>query len=464
MPALLELSAVSVRAPGGRALFDRLSLRIEHEHVALVGRNGVGKSTLLAILAGIAEPEAGRVLARGLRHFVAQTDERTEPLSLGELRCAALRNARDSGAELLLLDEPSEHLDDGAVAWLRGWLGSWRGGLIVASHDRRLLADFRHFFVISEAGCRYFFGTLAELDAELEREHHESEQRYLGNLRRLAAKEEHTLHIARRKARKKRYGRTRELDRGSPKILLNQKRDHAQVSHGRLAKLREERLASLRSWTQSTRRALNVNLSLDLPVPALPVEVDPDLLMLRGVSASVGARRLFESLDLHLGRERVAVVGPNGSGKTTLLEIGLGRHAPSAGFARRKLSKIGSIEQGAANWLLDDSLLAQLNRVCASPEIAAQRLAAHRFPLALGQRPLRSLSPGERMRAALIYLFARTPALELLILDEPTFGLDLLGQRALTRALRAWPGGLLVCSHNREFLAEIAVDRVIQLG
>ncbi|MEI9952173.1 MAG: ATP-binding cassette domain-containing protein [Pseudomonadota bacterium] len=464
MAALLELAAVSVRAPGGRPLFDGLDLCIEREHVALIGRNGVGKSTLLAVLSGVIEPDAGRVIARAQRHFVTQANQRAQPLSLGELRRAALRDARDSGAQILLLDEPSEHLDESAVAWLRAWLSDWHGCLIVASHDRRLLADFRHFFVVSESGCRYFCGSLAELHFELEREHRESEQRYVQNLNRLLAEEQHTQQVARRKARKKRAGRTSELDRAKPKILLNQKRDHAQVSHGRLAKLRESRLASLRDWTRSSRRALNVSLSLELPVPTLPAKGDPDLLTLQGVSARIGARCLFESLDLRLGRARIAVVGPNGAGKTTLLEIMLGRRRPSTGSAKCKLSKIGYIEQGGANWLLDESLLGQLNLFGVSPEAGAQLLVAHQFPLALGQRPLLSLSPGERARAALICLFAREPAVELLILDEPTFSLDLLGQRALTQALRAWPGGLVVASHDQEFLAEIGVQRTIQLG
>jgi ATPase subunit of ABC transporter with duplicated ATPase domains len=280
----------------------------------------------------------------------------------------------------------------------------------------------------------------------------------------LAAEEQHTLHVARRKARKKRSGRTSELDRANPKILLNQKRDHAQVSHGRLAKLREARLATVRDWTQSTRRALNVSLSLDLPVPNLPEAADPDLLVLRGVSAHVGTRCLFESLDLRLGRERIAIVGANGTGKTTLLEIMLGRRRPSVGSAECKPSKIGYIGQGGSNWQQGDSLLEQLRPFCTSSEASARLLAVHKFPLALGQRPLRSLSPGERARAALICLFARAPAVELLILDEPTFSLDLLGQRALTQALRAWPGGLVVTSHDQEFLARIGIDRTIQLG
>jgi ATPase subunit of ABC transporter with duplicated ATPase domains len=199
-------------------------------------------------------------------------------------------------------------------------------------------------------------------------------------------------------------------------------------------------------------------------MPTLPSEVDPEVLTLQGASASVGARPLFEALDLRVGRERVAVVGPNGAGKTTLLEIMLGQRSPRTGSARCKRSKIGHIEQGGANWLLDDSLLTQLSFCGASPQSAAELLLAHHFPLALGQRPLRSLSPGERARAALICLFARAPAVELLILDEPTFSLDLLAQRALARALRAWPGGLVVASHDREFLAAIGVDRTIRLG
>jgi ATPase subunit of ABC transporter with duplicated ATPase domains len=96
-------------------------------------------------------------------------------------------------------------------------------------------------------------------------------------------------------------------------------------------------------------------------------------------------------------------------------------------------------------------------------EDAARALVAHRFPLALAERPLASLSPGERARAALVALFRRAPAVEVLVLDEPTFGLDLVGQRAMTEALAAWPGGLVVASHDRAFLSAIGFDRVLEL-
>ncbi len=467
MTALIQVSAARIDAPGGRVLFDGLDLALSREHVALVGRNGVGKSTLLAVLAGEAEADGGRVVARSKPCFVPQELPRAARSS-GEERRRLLREAKHSGADVLLLDEPTEDLDEAGVAWLRSWLAAWQGCLVVASHDRRLLADFRHFFVASESGCRYFAGTLAELDAELERERDDGERRYAHNLHRLVALEEHTLYVARRKARKKRYGRCSELDRATPRVQLNKKRHDAQVSHGRIAKLREAKLASMRAWSKSTRRALGVRMSLELPLPVLPSETHTPAVTLAGASARApdGGRWLFEGLDVTLSRERVAVLGPNGAGKTTLLDVMLGRRAPDAGTARRELSRIGAVAQGGSDWMRDESLaeLLELGAPSRSPDDIARILVVHKFPLALGDRPLRTLSPGERARAALIALYRREPAVELLVLDEPTYGLDLVGQRAMTEALAAWPGGLVVTSHDRELIARLSVTMVIELG
>jgi ATPase subunit of ABC transporter with duplicated ATPase domains len=94
---------------------------------------------------------------------------------------------------------------------------------------------------------------------------------------------------------------------------------------------------------------------------------------------------------------------------------------------------------------------------------AAEILVAHKFPLALGKRPLASLSPGERVRAALIALFRRSPPVEILILDEPTYSLDRVGRHAMIEALRAFRGGLVVASHDRDFLDAIGIDTWIAL-
>ena len=459
MRPLLELLDATITAPGGRTLFAGLTLRLGRERVALVGRNGVGKSTLLAAL-----------FATTARHprvaFVPQLLHPEPGLSHGELRRRELARAASAGADAVLLDEPTCDLDEAGVAWLRGWLREHSGAVLVASHDRQLLQDFRCFFVATEAGCRAFSGTLDELDGELERDHHASQVRYARGLHRLEAEEAHVAHVARRKARKKRYGRCSELDRGTPRVRLNQKREQAQVSHGKLARQRSAQLEAARAWTRSLRRGLQVELPLDLPAPTLPADDGAPIVGAEGVAAAADGRALFMDLDLRIGRQRVAVVGPNGAGKTTLLGILRGDREPSAGRAWRDPRRIGSIAQGAADWVLEESLLEHLavHSDATSLDAVAATLLAHRFPLALSQRPLASLSPGERVRAALIALFHRAPRVELLLLDEPTEGLDLLGQRALTRALCAFPGGLVVATHDRALLAALAPSRVLALG
>ncbi|MDQ2642621.1 MAG: ATP-binding cassette domain-containing protein [Myxococcota bacterium] len=464
MPRTIELTDVTVRTASGRALFEGLNLQMDHEHVALVGRNGVGKSTLLSLIAGEETESSGRLRVRSKPHYVPQLDEGSEPLSRGELRRLALEAARTSRAEILLLDEPTLHLDDRAVAWLRAWLAEYPGGVIVASHDRRLLRDLRHFLVLREAGGQYFGGSLDELERHLEHDHRAHEQRYARDLQRLAEREADIAQIARRRDRKKRSGRTRELDRCTPRIRLNQKRGQAQVYQGRLAQIRQQRLDALRDWTAASRRALSVDLDLELTLPALPPASSKPLVSLRGVTARTFERAIFRDLDLGLNRERVAVVGPNGAGKTTLLEIVTRQRKPDSGSVRADLSRIGYIAQGGSNWLLDCSLHEHLRGLSLSDAEVARILVTHRFPLALAERPLRSLSPGERARAALIALFSRPNALELLVLDEPTFSLDLVGLRALRAALCKWPGGLLIASHDREFLAELGIEQTLELA
>ncbi|HET9931570.1 MAG TPA: ATP-binding cassette domain-containing protein [Polyangiaceae bacterium] len=463
MQPVLEFRDVSLKTPTGRALFEGLNVGIGSEHVAVVGRNGVGKSTLLELMAGAISASSGHVQRRGTVHHVEQLEELGEPFSRGELRRRALERARASGADLLLLDEPTLHLDDATVEWLRQWLAAFPGGVVVVSHDRRLLADMRHFFVVSESGCHYFEGSLAALEQHLESEHERTERRYFANLNRLAEEHEHNAQVARGKARKKRRGRCSELDRATPRIRLNQKRDHAQVSHGRLAKLREAKLLALQGWTRATRRALGVELPLELTLPALSRADGNCALSLQSLTHALHGRVLFEGLELRVCRERVAITGPNGAGKTTLLEIMMGERRADSGVVRVDMSKVGYIAQGGRNWQLDEPLLAHLLTLGLTSDDAAALLVAHKFPLALADRPLRSLSPGERARAAMAAIFARNPSVELLVLDEPTFSLDLVGQRALTRALQLWPGGLVVASHDREFLEQLRIDRTIAL-
>jgi ATPase subunit of ABC transporter with duplicated ATPase domains len=167
---------------------------------------------------------------------------------------------------------------------------------------------------------------------------------------------------------------------------------------------------------------------------------------------------VFGPVDLAVHEQRIGIVGPNGAGKSTLLDVMVGERRPSTGRACRAVDRIAYVSQNSLNWCRDDSLVEAL----AEPLGEAVRiLRAHRFPFALADRPLRELSPGERLRAALICAFQDAPSL--VVLDEPTDHLDFTGVIALERVLRAWSGGLVVVSHDDDFLRAIDVREWITL-
>ncbi len=111
--------------------------------------------------------------------------------SPGERQRRRLETARDARPDLLLLDEPTRDLDAGQHRLALDWVSRWRGGLLVVSHDRRVLRTFDQFFVVAESGCRHLAGAFDDLLAELAREREDKQRRYLAGLNRLVAREEH---------------------------------------------------------------------------------------------------------------------------------------------------------------------------------------------------------------------------------------------------------------------------------
>jgi|GEM_PF-716352 len=500
--SVLEVNGLSLLTPQGRPLINHLDMSLGQEKVALIGRNGVGKSSLLHVLAAQTGGASGSIrqhvkpclVAQRLNHDQAsirrllrgvKSFELTAPnldwelgkaglkpfkqlgqarhLSHGELRKLHLLFCKLSDPALLLLDEPTEDLDDTGRQWLYNWLGNRQTALITVSHDRSLLARFEHFFLLAESGCRYFHGKLEALDHMLDEQHHRAQNRYLHQLQSLLREEEHFARTRRRRRRKKNVGRISELRRRTSRARLNEKRSQTQVSQGRLSKIRRDKIQFARDWTRSTRRALSVKLPLRLTAPVLPADGNETLLHLQGVGARGQDAWLFKNLNLKLKRERLAITGPNGSGKTTLLTILLGNARAETGQVCLRAA-VGSIAQGGMDWLHEDSLYTLLwtQSGAETQQHIARILAAHRFPLALAIRPLHSLSPGERVRAALICLFQRKQPLTYLVLDEPTDSLDYLGETALREALKAWPGGLIVVSHNHEFIRALDMAHILR--
>lgn len=504
---LLQVSNAQIHSVVGRPLFKGLQWSMGVEQVALIGRNGVGKSTLLSHLLGEHDPRSGRIQRRGRWHVVRQTLDPEEwpmlsrfalreltrasqnkrlsfPLppaayalsdagwdggaaSDGQHRQMALWFAFAAQPDMLVLDEPTEALDRAGRKWLIDVLSTWKGGLIVVSHDRALLRLFSDFIALSEAGGRYVQGSFEECVSTLKEEQRRHEKKYVQGLRVLADKEWHHARVCRRRARKKRLGRIHELGRCPSKALLNTNRSYAQESQGRAANIRHDRQEKARDWARSMRRALDTRLEFVLEPPSLPPVSGAPTIQLEQVSCRFAERELFSGISGAWERERMAVVGPNGSGKTTLLRMMAGALQPTSGRVARQHAKIGWIAQHALNWMCEESLVEQLvfsgNEELASLDDIASLLVAHQFPLALAQRPMASLSPGERLRAALICLYTQRPHVECLVLDEPTCSLDFLGVESLVSHLASWPGGLIVASHDVGFLEDIGVKHRLSL-
>ncbi len=460
----LEASGVSICAPSGRTLIRDLNMCVGRERVAIVGRNGVGKSTLLATLAGHLEAASGRLLCDGSR-FLAPQELPDGRGSGGERRRAVLAEAFQARADFLLLDEPSEDLDARSTRWLLDRLQRAEGGLLVVSHAPVVLKQFSDFFVVTEAGCRYVRGEAHDILASLERENERKEERYRRRLRTLEQEERRSDIVARRRQRKKQVGRVREVGRAPARALLNSKRSYAQESQGKRAVLGRQRIAQKRSVLRAAQKTLERTLPLAAVMPTLDSACDGPHLIARDLEKWFGGRCLFRDISLDIARDRLAITGPNGSGKTTLLEVLVGKAKPTSGTVSRNKEALAFIGQGAPSWMLPESLLeCMLWRDGTDLHAALERIAAHRFPLGLAERPLQSLSPGERFRAALIGLMSRSQVPELLLLDEPTRSLDRAGTMALGDALCAWPGGLLIASHNESFLQRVGLDRSIELS
>ncbi len=501
---LLEVRGLDLETPASRPLIRRLSLTLGCERVAIIGRNGAGKSSLLAVLAGEEQAAHGYVMRRGSVLLVAQrlrpggTAAAVEALeravrqrgagvidsklaaaglpplaslaaaaelSAGEQRKLLLCHAEIVRPDLLLLDEPTQDLDEAGSKWLQGWLAGWDRAALVVSHDRSLLRLFGAFMLIAESGCRYLGGDFAVVEQQIIQAEDARQRSYARQLNFLLQKEHHSEQFRKRRARKKNVGRIRELGRHTPRVRLNQKRSYAQEKQARIEGVRQDRISQMRAWAKAARRDLAVSLPITEVMPRLGPAPEGDIVVIENLAANAGGRRLFSGLDLRLGRDRVAITGANGTGKTTLLRTLLGEHPAAEGRVRTQHDRVGAIAQGATDWISEESLLERLGLTTRGQSIEAlgALLGAHRFPLALATRPLASLSPGERFRAALICLLEQNPPLEVLVLDEPTYGLDFVGLAAVRALLRAWPGGLVIVSHERGILEEIGIERWICL-
>jgi ATP-binding cassette subfamily F protein uup len=432
--------------------------------------NGTGKSTLLGALAGSRTPDAGTI-RRGQGARVSHLDQDaplpagtvagvtgdrweaaavrdrlgltgleerpTDQLSGGQVKRVALARALltcgppgggpPDDSDLLVLDEPTNHLDVAAIAWLEEWLASFRGGLVLVTHDRHVLDRVTTRILELDRGAAYLHdgGYAGYLEAKAER------------AERASTAESKRRNLARTELA--------WLRRGAP----------ARTSKPRA------RIEAATAIVEGGPKGSDVRdsvLQLHLGTPRLGDRV----VEATGLAAEIEGRVLFEGLDLALDpRERLGIVGPNGAGKTTLLRILAGERAPDRGRVEvGPTVRLATFSQDAAE--LDLTARVRDLVTGGKKEVSWQDSALMErfwFDGDAQWAPVGTLSGGERRRLQLLLALLTQP--NVLLLDEPTNDLDLDTLRILEDFLDEWPGALVVVSHDRALLERTVVDVLV---
>jgi ATPase subunit of ABC transporter with duplicated ATPase domains len=525
MSAFLTLDRLSAATPDGTALFSDLTLSLGAEVVGLVGRNGSGKSTLLSIISGARTPSAGTVQRAGRFAMLAQVQDDAQTLAeaLGiadglarlrrletgdgspadadladwtlESRIAealahvrfpeddlARRVATLSGGErtrlalaamligepdVLLLDEPTNNLDAAGRAAISELLAGWRGGALVASHDRDLLEQADRIVELAPTGYTVFGGGWSAF-GEAREAMRARAQTDLAQAERAARQTARDVQArAERQARRDKGGRADAAKGGAPKILLGARKRRAEETAGRANLLAERLTGEAAGELAQARQRVEIVTPLHIDLPRTTLPANRTLLRFEEVMLERGERRLFGPLSFDVtGPERIVVRGPNGSGKSSLLRLAMGDMAPTHGRVSRAESALAMLDQHGA--LLDPALDLVANMQARHPGMtqgaAHDLLARFAFRNRDARRPVASLSGGERLRAGLAMLTGGSTPPQMLLLDEPTNHLDIEAIELLEEALAGFDGALMIVSHDPRFVDAVGCDREIVLA
>jgi ATPase subunit of ABC transporter with duplicated ATPase domains len=524
MPAIKTVG-LCWSTPDGQPVISNLNLTFKVERAGIVGRNGVGKTSLLKLLSGDYEPIAGRIIVQGttamLRQIVqvrqgdtiadlfgvsaaldvlrraergqASIDEvSSADWSLEAKVAAALASVRLDAAphtrlgrlsggqrtraamaavvlrqpDFLLLDEPTNNLDRDGRAALLELLGDWRAGAIVVSHDRELLDNMDAIIDMTTLGAKRYGGNWTQYRErkaiELAAVRHD-----LDVAERQIAEIEHKNQVAvERKQRRDAAGNRKGARGDLPRILVGARKQRAENSGGDNVRLAERQRAEASAAAIAARAQVEIlqTMAVSLAKTALPPA--KTVLTVKHVTAGhEQAGPVIRNMSfMVIGPERIAITGPNGSGKTTLLEVISGRRKPWTGRIFRT-PDFAMLDQTVD--ILDPGLsivhnFQALNE--GADEFACRTaLARFQFKADAADQIAGTLSGGQLIRAGLACILGGTPP-QLLILDEPTNHLDLDSIAAIEAGLSAFDGALLVVSHDEEFLAAIGISRRIALS
>lgn len=513
--AAVTLHNVTFEWPDGSVALDGISGTFGAGKTGLVGRNGTGKSTLLRLIAGQLTPTRGTIERSGDVAYLSQTltldtatniadllgirDKLTalhaiengdvaesnfdiigddwdietqaaehlgdlgftaldltrsvQQLSGGEAMLVAITGLRLRKAPITLLDEPTNNLDRRTRHQLARLVDKWPGALVVVSHDRELLDRMDATAELYAGTMTTFGGTYSEWETYQTTQQQAAEQAVTSAKSALRLEKKQRIEAETKIARRAAQGR--KAAASMPPIIAGGLKRKAEVSAGAARNLADARVSSARAALDAAESRLKDDEAVHLILP------DPDVPRSRRHAEIVYGDRTFYLQ----GPERVALVGPNGCGKSTLLEHLVTGVDPMPGGARGTLltDRFGYLPQRLND--LDESRSAIENIVPVTSSMTVGEIRNQLARLLLRgesvNRPVSSLSGGERFRVSLAKLLFAEPVAQLLILDEPTNNLDIATVDQVVDALREYRGALLVVSHDYDFLRRLGVGTVL---
>ena len=382
-----------------------------------------------------AEAEARRLLA-GLGLHGDRVDRAITVLSGGERRRVELARILFAGSELLMLDEPTNHLDNDARDWLLDFLRSYRGALVVISHDLELLDESITRVLHLDRPGESDVGQLTEYKGTYS-QYRAARERDEARLARIAARQQ--TEIARLQTLVDRWG--------------------AKASKAAFARSLETRIERIRAEGVEAPVARR-GLRLHLPDPPPSGRT---ALTVRGLAKSYAGPPVFTDVDFEIGRgERLLVLGLNGAGKTSLLRILAGTSGADGGTVECGYRvDVGYYAQEHEGIRAGASLLEHMDEAAPGQPTQVRRRLLGMFGLTGDKvhQDASTLSGGEKTKLALSLLVAGRH--NLLLLDEPTNNLDPPSREAVAAALASWGGTMVIVSHDVGFVRDLAPDRVL---
>jgi len=539
----VTLDRLTFTWPDGTSALDSVSGSFGSGRTGLVGRNGAGKSTLLRLMAGELTPTAGHLTTTGEVAYLPQQltldvdrrvadllgvapaldavraigagdvdqvhfdtvgdewdiearaemsladaglapeflDRRVGELSGGEAVLVAIAGIRLRRAPITLLDEPTNNLDRDARARLAAMVRSWKGTLIVVSHDLSLLELMDDTAELYAQTLSVFGGPYSEWRAWLDAEQDAARQAEVTAKQEFRKEKRQRIEAEVKLAHRARTAKKAEIEKRVPKIVAHGRKMAAEVSAGRLRTEVGAKEDAARTALDEAGRRLRSDASMKIELP------DPQVSRSRRIATIGDGERSW----IIQGPDRVALIGRNGAGKTTLLErlvadvghdsgealpLDADRPDPSGDDADLRSSgarlvataltdRIGYLPQRVDG--LDENRSVFENIADAAPQVPEKelrnRLARFLIRGATAERPVAALSGGERFRVALAKLLLSDPAPHLVVLDEPTNNLDIDTVDQLVEALRAYRGAVLVVSHDDTFLARLDLGLTLEI-